>query len=457
MRAARIAWPLIDQGVASLGNFLFTIALARTLPPQEYGAFALLFGILMILYTVMASVLFYPMSVLADPADRGRIGELMSVSFILLVGLCVPAGLVLAVTAFLIGRPDLIAALLVYFFVWQVQEAFRRYLFVELRFGAAVPGEIVSYMGQILIALWLALRGDLTLETALYAMTVTSAAAAVLQGIQVGFSLRRHAMTRIRAVALEFWRLGGWALANNLCAALRVQFLFWFLAALSGAALPALLQAGFNIVNLLNPLMIGLGNVILQVSSRAHAGGKAEAWRATHPLALSGMPIVIVFLAAIVAFPHEVLGLIYGAHSPYVDIATPVRLLAIAALAAFVTDIVCAYFHGVSQAKQALIVNAAGAVATIPIAIPLIIGFGLNGACIALCLANAVRLVVLHLLFTRMIATDTADASSGRVRDQAVPARSADDPGEAMPAPEPIPVGDDRDTGDFSRATALGR
>ena len=163
-----------------------------------------------------------------------------------------------------------------------MQEAFRRYLFVELRFGAAVPGEIVSYMGQILIALWLALRGDLTLETALYAMTVTSAAAAVLQGIQVGFSLRRHAMIRIRTVALEFWRLGGWALANNLCAALRVQFLFWFLAALSGAALPALLQAGFNIVNLLNPLMIGLGNVILQVSSRAHAGGKAEAWRATH-------------------------------------------------------------------------------------------------------------------------------------------------------------------------------
>ena len=81
---------------------------------------------------------------------------------------------------------------------------------------------------------------------------------------------------------------------------------------------------------------------------------------------------------------------------------------------------------------MALIVNAAGAVATIPIAIPLIIGFGLNGACIALCLANAVRLVVLHLLFTRMIATDTADASSGRVRDQAVPARSADDQGEAI-------------------------
>ncbi len=412
LRAARIAWPLIDQGVASLGNFLFTIVLARTLPPQEYGVFALLFGILMILYTVMSSVLFYPMSVLANAADEDRVADLMRVSFLLLVGLCVPAGLVLGVTAFLVGRTDLVLALLVYFVVWQVQEAFRRYLFVELRFGAAVPGEVISYLGQILIVLWLARQGDLTLETALYAMAVTSGAAAIVQGIQVGFSPRRHATIGWTAVAREFWRLGGWALANNLCASLRVQFLFWFLAALSGAALPALLQAGFNIVNLLNPLMIGLSNIILQVSARAHAGGKVEAWRATHPLALSGLPIVVVFLTAIIAFPHEVLSLVYGAGSPYADLVTPVRLLAIAALAAFVTDIVCAYFHGVSEARQALLVNAAGALATIPIAIPLIIGFGLNGACIALCLANAVRLIVLHLLFNRMIAADTANAPS---------------------------------------------
>lgn len=405
--AGRILWPVIDQGIASLGGFLLTIALARTLAPSEYGVFALFAGIQMLLYTAIASLLFYPMVVLSNVSGPERGAQLMRASLVMLVVLCVPAVLCLGLIGLLMGRTDAILPVATYFVVWQIQETFRRCLFAELRFAAAVPGEIISYLGQILVLFWLYRHDGITLSSALYAMAATSGLAAILQAVQSG--VVRPGALDLQGTVGSFFALGRWSLAGNLAAALRQQAVFWFLAILSGEAFPGLLLAAINIVNILNPLIIGLSNVIPQVTARAHLRGKIAALRAARPFALAGLLTAVAFLAVIAAVPEQVLGVIYGSDSVYADLATPVRLLTVGAVISYVADMTCSYFHGVSAVRQAMIANLAGMAASVITAAPLIVGFGLNGACAGLCIANAARVAVSLLLLHRLVG-DEVDA-----------------------------------------------
>lgn len=414
--AGRVVWPLVDQGIASLGTFATTILLARTLSAHEYGVFALFLGAMMALHMVSSSLLFYPLAIRRGVVGEARAALLLGTSLTLLAGFCLPAVTLLGVAALMAERGDLILPLCAYFLCWQAQEALRRTLFADLRFAAALPGDAISYLGQVVLVFALARYGSLTLANALYAMAATSGLAALLQAAQTGSVTRPRGAASVRQVIGDFWTLGSWSLANNLLSILRVQVLVWVLAALSGATLPALLQAATNVVNLTNPLVIGLCNIIPQMAARAYAAAQARAesegtanlaaWHAARPIALAGAPVALLFFLVVVLAPQPVLTLLYGADSPYLGLATPIRLLALAAVSAYATDMVCAYFHGIAVARQALIVNGIGAAVSVIAVVPLVLGFGLNGACIALCVASLARLVVSQVLFNRLLASD---------------------------------------------------
>ncbi|MBY0295190.1 MAG: hypothetical protein K2X71_03990 [Methylobacterium sp.] len=408
-QATRLGWPLVDQAIVSIGTFGLTVALARTLAPHEYGTFALLLGGLMILHMVTASLVFYPLSIRHAPAAAAEESGLLRASLALLAALALPAMAAIAVGLVLAGRADLVLPAWAYFALWQVQEVFRRALFARLRFAAAIPGDIVSYLGQVAAVLALAQAGRLSLATALLAMAATSGLAALRQAAAAGFLRRARAGRPLAAVARDFWDLGRWSLANNVLAIMRVQLLLWGLATFAGAATAAFLQAGLNLVNLMNPLVIGLCNIIPQTAALAHAGGKAAAWRAARPFALAGAPVAVLFFLVLVLVPELLLTLVYGAESPYRDLTLPVRLLAVWALTNYTTDMICSYFHGVEAARLALVVNAMGAAATLAAAVPLVAGFGLTGACLALCLAGIARLAVAQWMLGRLIAQDAAE------------------------------------------------
>lgn len=62
------ALSIVDQGVYSGSNFLFSVFLARWLSPSEYGAYALAFAILLVFYQLHQSFITDPMGVLG-PAN----------------------------------------------------------------------------------------------------------------------------------------------------------------------------------------------------------------------------------------------------------------------------------------------------------------------------------------------------------------------------------------------------
>ena len=56
-------WALLDQGLFSGANFLVNILLARWLPPEEYGAFAVAMSVFYLLAGFHTAVLTEPMMV----------------------------------------------------------------------------------------------------------------------------------------------------------------------------------------------------------------------------------------------------------------------------------------------------------------------------------------------------------------------------------------------------------
>jgi O-antigen/teichoic acid export membrane protein len=56
------AWALADQGVVSLGTFLTSIVLARSLPPSQYGIYGVYLAVFLSLNTVHWSLVTYPLS-----------------------------------------------------------------------------------------------------------------------------------------------------------------------------------------------------------------------------------------------------------------------------------------------------------------------------------------------------------------------------------------------------------
>ncbi|MEM6497599.1 MAG: hypothetical protein AAF709_12835 [Pseudomonadota bacterium] len=401
----RASWTLLDQGLVSLGVFLVNVQLARTLPEESFGTFALLFGGFLALQLFNSSLLLYPMSIRLPVLEGDDRHRLLSATAKLVALATVPLSGVLAIGLYVLGRADLIVPAVLVFFCWQMQETMRRGLLAQFRHQAAIPGDVVTYYGQVAGVAALSYWGELTLTGALFVMAQAFAAGAIIQAVQLPLAPFRS--TSLRATAEEYFSIGGWSLINNLVSLARIQILPWALAATGGPAAAGAFQAALNVVNISNPIILGLCNVIPQTAARAQqSGGNAEAWRAARVYMLMGVPPTFGYYALVLLVPSLFLTLFYGSDSPYTGLTTAVQILVMAWAIGYATEMTCSYLHGVNGAHLALIINSLGAVASIALAIPATQMYGLTGGCFAILGANVVRLVASQYILRRITADE---------------------------------------------------
>ncbi len=399
----RGSWTMADQLVVSGGTFLVNLLLARQLPTAEYGVFAMLLGAMLTLQLLGGSLLLYPLSVrlqrMEAEADRA---VLMRTTLLLNLLLAVVLGVAVAPALAFFGRAELALPSLLCFVFWQVQEGTRRCLFATFSHRSAILGDSISYIGQALIVAGLAANGTLTLTGVYLGMAATSLAAAAMQWVQLRLPLQGP--LPLRQLAAESWAFGaGWSLVNGILSQLRGQVLVWAVAIEGGIAAAAGLQAAFNVVNMANPLLISLGNIIPQAAARAGRNGNAEAWRAARAYAYFALPFFAGYAALVLAVPGQILLLFYGATSPYLDLTTVLRLLAIGALLGYAADIIVSFLHGVVALRLATLINAIGLLATLALSWLLVGQFGLVGGCIMVIAANLARLAACRGAMTKVV------------------------------------------------------
>ena len=402
LQVFRATWTIADQAIVSLGAFLANIVFARHLLPSEYGAFALLQGALLTLQLVNACLLFHPLSVRLVAAVAEREAILLRSTFALVMLMCSPLCAGLAAILVLLGRGDLVTPAIALFLLWQIQETTRRSLLAGFRHKAAIVGDAISYVGQALAIIALAHQDMLTMVSGLYCMAATSALAAVVQGFQLRASLLGR--YELRRTARDYWSVGGgWSLGNGLLAQFRLQMLIWVVAIMQGAAAAASMQAALNVVNVANPVLIGLCNLIPQTTAHSQlARGNRGAWQAARIYIVMGIPPLLTFYAVLALVPELALRTLYPPDSPYLALSLAVQLLTLAFVLGYGTEMFCSFLHGLAAPRLALLINAIGAGVTAALAFPLIDAAGVEGACVALVANNVVRLAASYVVWKRV-------------------------------------------------------
>jgi len=401
--ASKLSWSLFDQCIVSGGNFVVNVLLAREMPAASYGLFALLIGIMLLLQVITATLLFHPMSVrlpLVASTDRNR---LVCASMLLVLVMAIAQATIIALALSILDRLDLLVAAVCCFLTWQLHEGLRRCMLSMLWHRGATVGDAVSYIGQALLVFGLARSGNLTLEFVLFSMAATSLAGAGVQATRLG--LRRARQMGLRRTAADYWSIGGfWSLGAGFLLQGRIQVLVWILAAQGGAVAVAGYQAIMNVINLSNPLMLSIHNIVPQVTAQNRDRGGSAAWRIARGYALLAVPPLGFYAALVFAAPDTVLGVFYGSASPYVGLGLPLQVVLAGALIGYAIDVVVSYLHGMTEVRSAFAINVVGSVVTVLVAVPLIARYGLVGLCVVTIVAAIARAITAQIAMRRLLA-----------------------------------------------------
>ena len=363
-------WALADQGVVSLGTFLTSVVLARSLPPAEYGVFILVFGTVVFLNGVQGSLIGFPLSIKAAAADQEGLEEFTAAALALTAGAVLVLGVVVVAATIAVRRLEIAPWALVAMLLWQWQDCLRRALMAHVRHRDAIWGDAASFLGQAGV-LWILSRAiGLTSELAFAVVALTSGLSAWLQSAQVGLRLPTLASLQVRG--LEFWSLGRWLTLTNFTNILTIQAFPWTLAYFHGLEATAQFQATANILGITHPVLFSMSNLVVPAAARARVtGGALAAWRVGSTYGGQAALLLLPFFLVLLVWPTQVLEIFYGADSPYAVLDGMLRLFVVVYCFRYAAFVVGGVLRALEAGRSVFLGQLAGAVAALLFGLPL--------------------------------------------------------------------------------------
>lgn len=379
-------WSIVDQGAVSAGNFLTAILLARYLPQSDYGIYALIFAMMLLMIFLHGAIVALGLSLHGAVGNEVTLRPLVGASLALTGGLGVFLGAATGGLAVVLHRASLYPWILLAVLFWQFQETTRRALMSQLKHRAAIWGDAVSYLGQASCIACLFTMRRLTLASTFEVMAVTSAAGCLLQAAQL--RLKPQDFRGALRLLPKFWLVARWPLLATVAQATIGQSLLWFLA-LAGTAKVASFQSLLSVLRITNPVMFAMGSVLIPTvaaGQRKSSAGLSAAWR----YGFFGALILLPYFAAILISPGLVLRILYGAGSPYAALGVELRVLVLGSVLVYAEHILGMYYYGLSRGDVALRCELVAAAVAVLAGFSLVRRAGVLGAAIAYDLTFAV-------------------------------------------------------------------
>jgi O-antigen/teichoic acid export membrane protein len=394
-------WAIADQGIASLGNFLTTIILARALTPDAYGLWSVIFGLILFLNVFPASLINYPLSVRLATRDDSS-SQLVKAALALTAILAAPQVLLLFTVSLLVAHCTLGICAGSCLLLWQLQEATRRALMARLVFGKALATDAISYLGQAALVWLFAQKYSASPEIAFAIIGFTCGLAGIAQ--LWCLNARERGDFNLREHAREFWATGRWVLGLNVVASFNLQAGPWALFLFRGPAEAAGFQAVANLLGVSHPIKLSLGNFLIPVVARVRASRGLSAARRvaltqSTQAALFLLPLILGLLVA----PSTFLGLVYGGRSPYLLLVWPLRLLALSYILSYWALAIRFFLIAVESGNRTQFVfEVTWSLLFFALFIPLTLRWGLSGAIVATGISQGARLIT-NLMLMRQI------------------------------------------------------
>jgi O-antigen/teichoic acid export membrane protein len=410
---------MLDQGVFAGSNFVMSILLARWMPSEQYGAYAVAFAVFLFLLNFHQALLLEPMLVFGSAAYRDCLRGYMKalllihsfMSLVMVVGLCVAA----AVTAKLGPANGLPGALLgiavavpTVFLFWLAKRTFYLKLSPAPSAAAAVLYSVLTMGGLALVYV--------------YKHQLSPLAAFLLMGFGgLGGSLVLLVYLNLHLSAKEngpsladtwrrHWQYGRWALGANFMMWVPINSFYPMLSKFAGLAQAGELKALMNFAApmlqacaALHTLMIPYASRVLK--ARGSAGANVLLKRMTLLCVVCAVPYWVVLLL----FQRPAFHLLYSGRYTEVSYLLPVIALAsVAGSAFFGPSIVLRSMESPRSIFSAVLVSSCAALL---VGIPLTRAWGVRGAAWSIALSETLAFVAAVILLRRKART-TSEAES---------------------------------------------
>lgn len=311
---------ILDQVLVSGSNFLTGIILVRGLGLGEFGRFTIAYVFLLLANSVQLSFVSSPMITLGSlcATSEERRDFVQGVYGIQLVFCAIATVVTVASTVIYMtfdrsGTPSgflLPYGAAVAFFL--MQDWLRRYYFTVGKAGSSVWNDAVSYVGQVIVlcALWFVHR--LTIDTAFWAIALTSGLAivvgAALERLRIHTGSTREAWRRTQSLSVDL------GLANQL------QWLVYQGAMLIGASVAGPQAAGGvratqTVIGPVNVAFQAMENIVpIRAAEEMHRGGIHKVATFLFRFGAVGFVALLIIFSAASLLSGRFLAFFYGHH-----------------------------------------------------------------------------------------------------------------------------------------------
>src|SRR5579862_165665 len=378
---------ILDQGLISGSNFLVSILLARWLMPDQYGAYAVAFGIYMMLVLVYQSLVLEPMGVFGGSVFRhnlrGYVRTLVSLHITLSV--CIFSALLIswAVSHHVNSGSAVTGALAGIAFASPCLMAFslaRRCFYVELSPAPAAAGAFI-YSTVVLAGLYLVYQRSLLSPFVAFLLLGSGA---LVTGIVLMFGVRSKLSGTGAAPSLgeawhRHWRYGRWALAGCIAGWLPSYIYFPLLSSFTGMAESGQLKALMNLTLPFEQMKGALVMLVLPYAARiAEQNGKAGARALGTRLTWASIIGAVMYWAFIIPLHKPVFHLLYS--DRYTDVAYLLPALALGQIFWSATFGPSLALRAMESPASVFVALAIATVGSLVIGVPATWFFGLKGA-----------------------------------------------------------------------------
>jgi O-antigen/teichoic acid export membrane protein len=378
-----INWPLADQAMVSGVNFLTGIILVRSLGLEEYGRYTLIWLSILFFNSIQMAIINTPMMSIGpkqkDSDKNTYYGSVFFfqicfgfIVFLLMIG-------AIKISNFFFSSwniQHLALPLATVVFFYQSQDFIRRFFFSNGKYFRAFSNDVISYLGQLFILIFLYLKGTPSIEKVLWVIAGTSACATM-----IGYLNRGAVSLNLNNLLPTFSRhfhFSKWMIASTLLLWTSGNFFIITAGNLLGATAVGAIKASQNIMAISHILFQGMENFVPRRASiiLQNNGYNAMYDYIKKAILYGGSATAGIGVIAICA-PKYWLSLLYGAE--FVEYSYVLQWLAIIYLLMFLPFPLKAGLRALENTKSIFLSQIIGSVYTITSAYFLIHNYKLKG------------------------------------------------------------------------------
>jgi O-antigen/teichoic acid export membrane protein len=398
------AFSLADQAVASATNFLTGVIIARASSKEELGLYMLGFSLILLMNDLQTSLITTPYMVYS-PRLKGKAHALYTGSTLIhQLTFCLITMLGVACGAFAVSHgvgPRALApvlwALVLAMSLIMLREHARRVSFARLKLKTAFLFDLFIAAGQIA---GLCVLAHFHLLLASRAYWVIGAVCGVGVAGWLWFD-RGFYDPRLGQSLADFknnWNLGKWVFASGLVWAIGLNLCPWLLAAFRDVASAGVWAACLGVVSVVNPVLLGIQNLVGPKISHEYAARGLTALRrlVLKITAVVALPISLVCVVMFI-WGGRLLTLLYGRQ--YAGNSLVVSLLALNLLVGAVGFSFSRALFAIGRARADFMIASTALFIMAAMGLWLIRAFGPLGAAFGMLAANIVAAAARNIAF----------------------------------------------------------